>query len=193
MKSSLPLILIGVAALVYSKSNSSKKPSVKKEDVKEDTSDYEDFPDEIDQKINEENIYKYYSKNPLYLNTVPAIFNDFDDTYKSYYDPNGESGNEKAFILITPALAEQSWNYAKSLMINQPDLYPGNTPKSVDAITKEILLKFSPDVYWKEGLIPYAWATPFAYTWTSVNYLVKLAYAVINNLHIDHAPGSFEL
>lgn len=188
MKSSLPLLLIGAAALLYSKSNNSSKKSSQK-----DTSEYEDFPNEVDQKINEENIYKYYSKTPLYLNMVPAIFNDLDDTYKSYYDPKGDSGNEKAFILITPALAEQSWNYAKSLMINQPNLYPGNTQKSLDEITKEILLKFSPDVYWKEGLIPYAWATPFAYTWTSVNYLAKLAYAVINNLHIDHAPGSFEL
>lgn len=192
MKSALPLLAIGAAALLYSRGGkaSSKKSSKK---IEEDTSEYEKLPDEIDQKINEENIYNYYNKNPLYLNNVPAIFNDLNDVYKSYYDPKGEMGNDQAYIMITPMLAEQAWNYAKVLMINQPEIYPGKTQKDRDLITKEILLKFSPNVYWKEGLAPYAWATPFYYVYRSVNYLVQLAYATINNLDIDFAPGSFDI
>lgn len=194
MKSALPLLILGAAALLYSQNSKPVKKSTPKKDTsEEDTSEYPDFPDEIDKKINEENIYKYYSKNPLYLNTVPAIFNDFDDIYKSYYDPKGQSGNENAYLLITPAFAEQAWNYAKVLMINQPNIYSGKNAKEADLVTREILMKFSPDVYWKEGLTPYAWATPFAYVYASVSYLVRLAYAVINGLPIDHAPGSFEL
>lgn len=189
MKSTFPLILLGAAALLYSKGGKTSSKSTKTTKPSEDL--YEDFPDEVDQKINEENIYKYFSKNPLYLNTVPAIFNEFNDVYKSYYDPN--MGNKNAYVLINPMLAEQTWNYAKSLMINQPDVYSGKTGMEADKVAKEVLLKFSPDVFWKEGLTPYAWGTPFAYTYASINYLVRLAYAVINNLNIDYAPGSFEL
>lgn len=192
MKSTIPL-LIGAFALLYSKSSkTSKKSSGKSSDSNKDTSEYEDFPDEVDKKINEENIYKYYSKNPLYLNTVPAIFNDFNDVYKSYYDPNGQMGNEKAYLLINPVLAEQVWNYAKVLLINQPNVYNCKTGKEADLASKEIAIKFMPDVYWKEGLAPYAWGTPFQAVYVSINYLVRLACAVINNLDIDFAPGSFD-
>lgn len=193
MKSALPLLVLGAAALLYSQNTKTSKKSSPKKDTSDDTSEYEDFPMEVDKKINEENIHKYYSKNPLYLNTVPAIFNDFNDVYKSYYDPQGQSGNENAYVLINPMLAEQAWNYAKILMINQPDIYSGKSAKDADLVTREILMKFSPDVYWKEGLTPYAWATPFAYVYASVSYLVRLAYAVINNLDIIFAPGSFDL
>ena len=190
MKSTFPLILLGAAALLYSKGGKTSSKSTKT-DSNKDTSEYEDFPNEIDKKINEENIYKYVTKDPVYLNTVPAIFGDFNDEYKSYFDP--KVGNEKAFILINPALAEQAWNYAKVLMINYPNMYSAKDGKEADKVSREIAIKFMPDVYWKEGLAPYGWGTPFQKVYVSINYLVRLAYAVINNLNIDYAPGSFEL
>lgn len=191
MKSAFPLLLIaGALYLSQSGKSSSKKSTKDSKDSKEDSSQYEDFPDEVDKKINEENIYKYFSKNPLYLNTVPIIFADLTDIYKSYYDPN--TGNKNAYLLINPDFAGQVWGYAMTHVPWKADV-PNFTAMEADKVAKEILMKFSPDVYWKEGLTPYAWATPFAYTYASVNYLVRLAYAVINNLNIDYAPGSFEL
>jgi hypothetical protein len=186
MKSTLPLLLAGLGGLIFI--SSSSKPSTKKSVSKKPPAEdpYEEFPPDVDVKINEENIYNYFSKDPVWLKNIPEIWNDLTPQLIEYYT---NWNTEISFIKINPVFAVKAYNYAKVLLINYPEKYTGKTSKDAQAVGKEILLKFSPDIYWKEGLNPYAYQSTFYYVWVSVAFLVKLAWANFNNLSPDFAPS----
>lgn len=180
----LPILGIGLAGLyLANKPKTSVKP-------KKDVEKYEDFPNDVNVKLNEENIFKYYSKNPTLIKNIPFIYTDLNLNLQVYLDPQSEFGNEKSYVYITPELAQQAWGYAKTLLGNYPNEFSGKTNKEAEAVTKAILLKFAPDVYWSEGLIPYKWGSAFTYVWMSVTWLVRIAYADLNNLNQDFIPAS---
>lgn len=178
MKSTLPLLLAGLGGLLFV--SSSSKPSAKKVVSKklpvEDP--YEEFPPDVNVKINEDNIYNYFSKDPVYLKNIPDIWNDLNPNLKAYYT---DWNTEKSFIRINPVFAVKIYNYAKVLLINYPEKYTGENSKDAQLVTKEILLKFASDVYWKEDIHPYGYKSAFYYVWVSVTFLVRLAWANIND------------
>ena len=185
MKLALPLV--GLSA-IYLLSQRVKPNSLKSSKLKP-VEDDEDLPDNINTKINEENIFKYYSKSPILIKSIPFIFDDLNDDLKVYYDPQSEFGNEKSYVFINSDLAKQVWGYAKTLLGNYPKEYSGKTNKEADVVTKAILLKFAPDVYWKEGLTPYIYQSAFWYVWASTTFLVRIAYADLNNLNQNFVPA----
>lgn len=175
MKNLLPLLGIGLAGVYLTNKKSKTKSSSKnKDEIK-----YEDFPDNVNVKINEENIFKYYSKTPILIKDIPSIYSNLNLNLQVFLD------NEKSYIYITPKLAEETWKHAKELLSNYSNQFSGKTIKDADVVTKSILLKFAPDVYWSEGLAPYVYKSAFSYVWISVNWLVRLAYADLNNLSQD--------
>ncbi len=192
MKIAPTSLIIGLGGLFLINKSLNKPVSTKSSIKSVEDNPYEEFPKNVNVKINEENIFKYYSKTPIFIKTIPDIFNDLSGNLKDYYDPNSEFGNEKSFILINPDFAIKVWNYAKVLLINYPDKYSGKTAKDANLVNKEILLKFAPDVYWKEGFLPYAYHSIFFYVWVSVGFLVRVAYGMINNLNQDFVPSGIE-
>lgn len=186
MKSTLPLLLAGLGGLLFV--SSSSKPATKKAVSKKPPVEdpYEEFPPDVNVKINEENIYNYFSKEPVWIKNIPEIWNDLNPKLIEYYT---NWNTEISFIKINPVFAVKVYNYAKVLLINYPEQYTGKTSKDAQLVAKEILLKFAPDVYWKEGLTPYAYQSAFYYVWVSVAFLVKLAWANVNNLSPDYAPS----
>ena len=169
--------ILGVIGLGLVTSNSSSSKKIKKSKVKKEDSKY-------DVKLNDQNILKYYSKDPIKLSTIPSIFDNFTDSYKKYY--------QESFIFIVPELAVSIWSDALILMQSQPDKYIAATKKDADVITKELLMKYASDVYWKEGLIPYIYGSPFFNVWTSTNYLIRIAYALLTDVdpNSNYAPGN---
>ena len=178
MKSTLPLLLAGLGGLLFV--SSSSKPTVKKAVSKKPPVEdpYEEFPPDVNVKINEENIYNYFSKDPVYLKNIPDIWNDLNPDLKAYYT---NWNTEKSFIRINPVFAVKVYNYAKVLLINYPEQYTGENSKDAQLVTQDILLKFAPDVYWKEDISPYDYKSAFYYVWVSVTFLVRLAWANIND------------
>jgi hypothetical protein len=181
MKSSLPLLLAGLGGLLIV--SSGKSPNKKAISKKSAEDPYEEFPPDVNVKLNQDNIYHYYSSEPVWLKNIPEIFGDLNPNLIEYYN---KWNTEKSFIRINPVFAVQVYNYAKVLLINNPQKYIAKTSKEAEVLTKEILLKFSPDIYWKEGLIPYVYKSAFYYVWVSVTFLVLLAWANINDLWV---PG----
>lgn len=186
MKNITPLLIVGVAGLFLA----NRKPIKSSLVSNKDTSKYEDFPPDVNVKLNEENIYKYFSKTPILIKNIPAIYSDLNLNLQVYLDPQSEFGNEKSYIFINPELAVQAWQFARTLLINYPTQFSGKTNKEAENVTKSILLKFAPDVYWSEGLIPYKYGSAFTYVWMSVTWLVRIAYADLNNLNQDTIPAS---
>jgi hypothetical protein len=186
MKSTLPLLLAGLGGLLFV--SSSSKPSAKKSVSKKPPAEdpYEEFPPDVNVKINEENIYNYFSKDPVWLKNIPDIWNDLNPNLIEYYT---NWNTEKSFIKINPVFAVKVYNYAKVLLLNNSQKYTAKTTKEAEVLTKEILLKFAPDIYWKEGLIPYVYQSAFYYVWVSVTFLVKLAWVDINGLSETFAPS----
>jgi len=183
----LPLLLAGLGGLYVL---SSSKPVPKKAPKKVEQEDpYEEFPPDVNVKINEENIWNYFSKDPVWLKNVPEIFGDLTPALLDYYT---NWNTDKTFVRINPVFAVKAYNYAKVLLLNNPQKYTAKTTKEAEAVTKEILLKFAPDIYWKEGMIPYLYQSAFYYVWISVTFLVKLAWANVNGLNQDFAPSGIE-
>lgn len=187
MKNIEPLLIAGALGALFL----GKKPAKSSiSNSNKDTSVYEDFPPDVNVKLNDENIYKYFSKTPILIKNIPAIYSDLNLNLQVYLDPQSEFGNEKSYIFINPELAVQSWQFAKTLLINYPTQFSGKTNKEAENVTKSILLKFAPDVYWSEGLIPYKYGSAFTYVWMSITWLVRIAYADLNNLNQDTIPAS---
>jgi hypothetical protein len=191
-KSLTPLLIVGAIGAFFLTKKSPKTTSSSSNSNK-DTSEYEHFPDDIDVKINEENIYKYYSKTPTLIKNIPFIYSDLNLNLQVYLDPQSEFGNEKAYVYITPELASQTWGYAKTLLGNYPNQYSGKTDKEASDVARAILIKFAPDVYWQEGLDPYKYGSAFTYVFSSVRWLVRIAYADLNNLNQDTIPANIGL
>ena len=142
-------------------------------------------------KINEENIYKYYSKDPVCIKDIPFIYTSLNDMLKDYYDPQSENGIEKAYIYLQPDFASAIWS---TLPILFEQGYMGDDKLEADKTTKKVLIDLAGDVYWKEGLVPYIAYSPFYYVWVSVNYLIRISwvnYTKIND--VNYVPGSIEV
>ena len=183
----LPLLLAGLGGLYVL---SSSKPAPKKAAKKVEQEDpYEEFPPDVNVKINEENIVNYFSKDPVWLKNMPEIFEDLTPALLDYYT---NWNTDKSFVRINPVFAVKAYNYAKVLLINNPQKYTAKTTKDAQVVAKEILLKFSPDIYWKEGFLPYNYKSAFFYVWVSVVFLVKLAWANANELGQTYAPSGIE-
>ncbi len=180
----LPILGIGLAGLYLA---NKPKTSAK---VKKDVEKYEDFPDDVNIKINEENIFKYFSKTPTLIKNIPGIFSELNLNLQVYLDPQSEFGNEKSYVYITPELATQAFQFARTLLINYPNQFSGKTNMEAGEVAKAILTKFAPDVYWAEKLAPYTYGSPFTYVWMSVVWLVRIAYADVNNLNQDFIPAN---
>lgn len=191
MKSSLPLLLAGLGGLLIV--SSGKSPNKKAISKKPAEDPYEEFPPDVNVKLNQDNIYHYYSSEPVWLKNIPEIYNDLNLNLAVYYDP--KVGTQNPFVLINPVFAVQVYNYAKVLLLQNPGKYnikDSASKKEAEALTKEILLKFAPDIYWKEGLIPYLYKSAFYYVWVSVTFLVLVAWANINNKNEIFAPSGIE-
>lgn len=185
-KSFTPLLIVGAIGAFFLNKKSPKSSTSSNKNVDK----WEDFPPDVNVKINDENIFKYYSKTPTLIKNIPFIYSDLNLNLQVYLDPQSEFGNEKSYVYITPELAQQAWGFAKTLLGNYPQQFSGKTNKEAEAVTKSILLKFAPDVYWSEGLIPYKYGSAFTYVWMSITWLVRIAYADLNNLNQDFIPGN---
>lgn len=185
-KSLTPLLIVGVAGLFLA----NRKPAKSSSASNKDANTYEDFPADVNVKLNDENIYKYFSKTPILIKNIPAIYSDLNLNLQVYLDPQSEFGNEKSYVYINPELAVQAWQFAKTLLINYPTQFSGKTNKEAGDVTKAILTKFAPDVYWAEKLAPYTYGSAFTYVWASVTWLVRIAYADLNNLNQDTIPAN---
>ena len=186
MKNIGPLLIAGALWALFL----GKKPAKSSSISNKDANTYEDFPPDVNVKLNDENIYKYFSKTPILIKNIPAIYSDLNLNLQVYLDPQSEFGNEKSYVFINPELAVQAWQFARTLLINYPTQFSGKTNKEAGDVTKAILTKFAPDVYWAEKLAPYAYKSAFTYVWTSVTWLVRIAYADLNNLNQDTIPAN---
>lgn len=185
-KSLTPLLIVGVAGLFLA----NRKPAKSGSNISKDVNKYEDFPADVNKKVNEENIFKYFSKTPTLIKNIPGIFSELNLNLQVYLDPQSEFGNEKSYVYITPELATQAFQFARTLLINYPNQFSGKTNMEAGEVAKAILTKFAPDVYWAEKLTPYAYGSPFTYVWMSVVWLVRIAYADVKNLNQDFIPAN---
>lgn len=160
--------LLGAGAYFLIKDNK-KKTTVSS--VKKESKDY-----------NEENIFNYYSKEPVLIESLD-FFPELSEPLQKYYT----NQVTKDSVNIYPDFANDVWNYLNivalpkkvGIKLDNPktDEEKASILKQYDTVAKETLKELSPNVYWEEGLVPYTYDSPFTKVWISVTDLAKLANA----------------
>lgn len=158
--------LLGAGVYLFTKDDKKKTSSSK---IKKESKEY-----------NEENIFNYYSKEPVLVEDLD-FFPELSEPLQKYYT----NQVTKDSVDIHPDFASDVWNYINvvalpkkaGIKLDNPktDEEKASILKQYDSIAKETLKELSPDVYWEEGLIPYTYDSPFTKVWISVTDLAKLA------------------
>lgn len=191
------LLMGGAAVLglvVLSKKNKTK-PSKISEEIEDD-----------DIMINEENITHYFSTDPVYIKDIPSIYGELSTELQKYVNTEyvyGEDDNysvkpiKGAFVYVNEDTAVAIWDSAIYHLLQNPNKYyhPWNSsknPKEFSEFVNKVLKDAVPDVYWKEGLAPYTYKSPFWYVWVSAKYLIKFAKIVALKEDWITAPGNIE-
>lgn len=181
MKNPLIYLVAGGAALAVLGSKKTKTKSSK--DIEKDGISEEE------QIINQENIKIYFQKPPIYIKDIPGIFKNLPKKVQEYYDPQYPNSTDGAWVYLKPDIAVTAWDLAKYYLYSEPEKYTAKTGAEADVVTKVILKQLTPDIYWGEGVMPYQAFSDFWYVYISVHYLVRIAYAVMNNYNIISLPG----
>lgn len=170
----------GALALWLASSSKPKKSTVSKEQVDDNI------------MINEENIGHYFVKPPVYIKDIPEIYKELTPDLQAYYDPETQWGTDGAWVYLNSDTALAAWDAAKYYLTEKSNVYSGKTKQEADKLTGVILQDIAPDVYWKEGLMPYVYKSQFWYVWISVQYLVMIAYASLLQSPHEQAPGKLQ-
>ena len=170
-------ILLGGVLLALYLASSKPKKVIKKEQLDEGI------------MINEENIGHYFIKPPVYLKDIPEIYTKLPADLQVYYNPSNPNSTDGAWVYLNSDTAIAAWDAAIYYLKEKGNIYSGKTRQEADKLTGVILQSIAPDVYWKEGLMPYVYKSQFWYVWVSVQYLVMIAYAALYNLDPLEAPG----
>lgn len=185
------LLLGGGALALYLASSKPKKSSPKLKEIDEDI------------MINEENINHYFTV-PFFIKDIPGVYNKLPDFFKMKVNPEfpyeGDEkqwveSSEKAYVYLSPTTATKIWDLAiyyftdnpsKWGLVKKDDFFSiqnkvggVETPGTLDNLTAKILHDVMPDIYWKEGLMPYVYKSKFWYVWVSAKYLVSFAQALV--------------
>lgn len=184
----LPLAAVAGVFFLFSQkkkttSLKSSKPLDKNPSDNVPSDDYgEDFPDSVNKELNSKNIEPYFMIKPYTLPEIPYIFDDLTPAIQKVYQTPAYS---QAFLYIDKEFAGEVWEYAKFLadkgIIKDGILIRPVTDAQAGVFAKEILQKLAPNVYWADGLAPYAYESEFYYVWASVSFLAKLAWSQIRS------------
>lgn len=183
----LPLAAVAGVFFLFSqkrKTTSLKSSSKSSENanVPSDDNGDEDFPDSVNKELNSKNIEPYFMIKPYTLPEIPYIFDDLTPVIQKVYQTPAYS---QAFLYLDKEFAGEVWEYAKFLadkgIIKDGFLIRPVTKAQAGIFTKEILQKFAPNVYWADGLTPYAFESQFYYVWASVSFLARLAWSQIRS------------